>query len=365
MLSSEGTVTTYVSRDKSRTESEMKSKSKLMGSFGGNLDTTSIMRLDKELIWQLVPDKKQYTVMTFEQLRAQIKESMAQLEEMKQSGDSNALPIDEEECEWSDSKMDVRDTNERRRFANVKAEQHIITVEETCKIPDSDQVCVMTLENWMAKRMPGDDEVREFQQALAEKLGTEELMSGMQGASTAMFSMFRDGWDTALDEAADLKGCPVKTVMQMEMGGENCTAASGQPIAMDEMWANAMEAAMNAGAQTAGQHAGQAIAEETAEAMGDSVGGSIAGSAVGAASSEILGGLFKGFGKKKKKPEPEPVATAEPQAATASGSVVLFRISTELIAVDDDRIPEEHFELPAGWKKRSPGNWLHFAGDRL
>jgi hypothetical protein len=313
------------------------------------------MRLDKQVIRQLVPDEEQYTEVSFEQIRAQIEESMAGREEMKQSGESNDLPINEDDCTWSDASLDIQDTNEKQRFANVKAEQHIITMQETCKIPDSDQVCVMTwtVENWMARRMPGESELRAFQQSLAEKLGTDELMSGTQGSS-AMFGMFRDGWDTALDEAADLKGYPVKTVMQMEMGGENCTTASGQPIAMDEMWSNAVDAGMEAAAQTASQEAGQAIASETAETMGYSVGGSMAGSAVGAASGEILGGLFKGFGKKKKEPEAEPAATTDVSVNAATESVILLRISTELLMVDVDSIPEQRFKLPAGWKNTSP-----------
>jgi hypothetical protein len=85
--------------------------------------------------------------------------------------------------------------------------------------------------------------------------------------------------------------------------------------------------------------------------MGGGVGGSVAGSAVGAASGEIISGLFKRFGKKKKQPEPQP-APATP-ASPAAGSAVLFRITTELTDVNDDKIPAERFELPAGWKKVS------------
>jgi hypothetical protein len=211
------------------------------------------------------------------------------------------------------------------------------------------------MENWMAKRMPGDEESMAFNKALAEKLGTEEMLAGAQAASRALLSMFKSGWEEALDEMSELKGYPVRTVMQMEIGGESCTTISGDPIAMDAVWNNALEAGVNSASQNAGYHAGQAISKETRDAMGNSVGGSVAGSAAGAASSELISGLFKKFGKKKKKTEPEPVATAtEPTGApTATGSTVLFRVTTELISVNDDRISEDRFELPAGWKKVS------------
>ncbi len=356
MLASESTVTTSIAGDKSRSESKMAKKSGLMGSLMKNLDTVSIMRLDKDLIWQLMPNKQKFSEMTFQQLRAQMDESMKQLEEMQQSGGAGALPVSEEDCEWSDPEIDVRDTGEKKRFANIKAKQHIITVQETCTVPDSGQTCVLkwTMENWMAKKIPGGDEALEFREALAEKLGSEDMMSGMQAMSRGLFSMFEDGWEEVLDEAGDLKGFPVKTVMQIEMGGESCSAVSGQQIAMDDMWSNAANAAVDSAAQTAGYHAGQKVAEETAEAMGDSVGGSIAGSAVGAASGELISGFLKRFRKKKTEPQPAPSDMAntsiETQANLADGSVVLFRITSELTDINDHKIPLEHFEVPAGWK---------------
>jgi len=358
-LSSGSTVTSSIANDKSWTESKTQSKSKLMGSFGGNNDSISIMRLDKDLVWQLNPEKQQYTEMTFEQMRAQIEEGMQQLRDLQQNGGQSALPVKEEDCEWSDPTLEKNDTGIKKRFANVKAEQHIIIVRETCTVPESGQTCVLTwtTENWMAKRMPGDDEAIAFNQAVAQKLGTEDMVFGAQAASKPLLAMFQAGWEEALDEMSELKGYPVKTVMQMEMGGESCTAMSGEPIAMDEVWDNAMDAGIDAATQTAGQHAGQIVAEETAEAMGDSVGGSIAGSAVSAASGEVISGFLKRFGSKKKKAKPAPVAVAPASAPTeteaAVGSVVLFRITSELVEFNDDNVPADRFEVPAGWKKVS------------
>ncbi len=307
-------------------------------------------------MWNLSPEKQQYSEMTFEQLRAQMEKSMAQLEEMQQSGGAAALPVDDADCQWSEPELNVQDTGEKQQIANIKAKRHAISIQQTCAVPENNQTCVMTwkLDNWMAKDMPGKREAKNFQKALAEKLGMGDMMTNMQGSSMAMLAMFRDGWDDALDEAKKLQGYPVKTVMQMEIGGENCTAASGQPIAMDDMWSNALDAGLNAAAQTAGAHAGQKISEETAEAMGDSVGGSIGGSAVGAASGEVIGGMLKRFGKKKKKKKQKQPQPAEPVAtAPSEGSVVLFRVTTELTSVSDDKIPAEQFEVPAGWKKVS------------
>ncbi len=189
----------------------------LMGSLMKILDTTSIMRLDKDLIWELRLKKQQYTEMTLEQMRAQMAQAMEQLEQMQDSGSAGELPVSEEDCQWSDPKMESMHTGVKKRFANVKAKQHIITIEETCTVPESGQSCVLkwTMENWMAKRMPGDDETIAFNKTLAEKLGTEDMLAGAQAMSQALLSMFKSGWEKALDEMAELKGYPVKTVLQM------------------------------------------------------------------------------------------------------------------------------------------------------
>lgn len=170
-MSSESTVTTSISNDKSRSETKMAPKSGLMGSLMKNLDTTSIMRLDKDLIWELRPKKQPYSEMTFEQMREQMEQAMEQLEDVQQSGSVGALPASEEDCQWSDPKLTSTDTGVKQRFANVKAKQHIITIEETCTVPESGQTCVLTwtMENWMTKRMPGDDETMAFNQGLGGK----------------------------------------------------------------------------------------------------------------------------------------------------------------------------------------------------
>jgi hypothetical protein len=346
MMNSASTITISLAGDKSRSETVMEAKSGMMGRFMKNLNTTSITRLDKELIWSLVPDEKQYSELTFEQMRAQIEQSMEQLKSMQESGYST-LPVSDDNCEWSPPVMNVDKTGEDARFAGVKADQHIISVHQTCTDPTTGKACEVTwsMENWMAKRMPGDDELLAFQKTVAEKMGADELMSQAQGMSGALLAMFADGWGDALDEAGDLKGYPVKTVMQLEMGGENCTTPSGQTMAMDDVWGNAANSGLNAAAGSAAYHTGSAIGAGVADAAGNSVGGSIAGAAIGAASREVVSGMFNKFRKKKKEPEPP---TAEEAGAA---SVALFRIVSELTSVSDDSVPGSQFEVPAGWEK--------------
>jgi hypothetical protein len=275
-------------------------------------------------------------------MRAQMEKGMEQL---KSSG---GLPISDDSCQWSEADLSVVKTGDKAKFAGVKAVQHIIRVNQTCTDPETGRSCdvTWTLENWLARRMPGDDEVLDFQKTLAEKLGGDELMGRAQGMSYGLMTMFKDGWDEILDEADDMKGYPIKTVMQFAMGGESCTMAGGQTIAMDEMWGNAGDAAVNASMGTAASHAGSAIGQEASDALGNSVGGSIAGSAIGAASREVIGGMFNKFKKKKKEPEPT-AAELNPSSAP----VTIFRVSTEITQINEESVSPGRFEVPAGWKK--------------
>lgn len=347
-FSSSGIVKTYVSGMKSRTEENLKSNSRLMGFMAGDENGISISRLDKSVLWNLDPDKRQYREMTFEEMRSAMQQANQQMAKLQSSG---ALPVREEDCQWSDAHVNVDKTGEKKRFANVKAQKYLITATETCTVPSSGQVCKITweMETWMAKRMPGARELNGYARALAGELGLDTVNSPAHGASVGMTSLFGDGWDDVQDEAAKLKGYPVKTVMEMKMGGKGCTSAGGQPIAMDSVWGNAVDAGVQAGARTAGYHAGSKVTQETVEAMGGGVAGSVAGSAIGAASGEVISGMLSHFGRKSKKPKPQ----AQEQATTdpASGSAVLYRVSTELTAVDDGRIPADRFEVPAGWEK--------------
>lgn len=351
MMGSSGTVTTVVSGDRGRTENQVESNSAMIRKFAKNVNTATIVLLDDELMLNLAPEKKQYSEMTFEQLRAQMEQSMEQAEKL---GESGALPVNQDECQWSPPEMTVDNTGEKQKFAGIKAKQTIISVSQTCTVPNSEKSCNMiwNLEFWNAKRMPGGDEAMNFQKGMARAMGGDEELGLVQAQARGLVAMFKNGWEDVMKESGKMDGFPVKTVMSLEMGGENCTTGAGQPIAMDDVWGQAADAGADAAASSAAGQVGSAVGSQAAESVGGGVGGSIAGSAIGAASRELMSGAFNKFRKKKKKDEP----AAQP-ANPASGTVKLFEITTELTAVDDKNVSDDLFVVPAGWKKVSGGSW--------
>jgi hypothetical protein len=108
------------------------------------------------------------------------------------------------------------------------------------------------------------------------------------------------------------------------------------------MWSEAGTAAYNAALDQTGAAVGSATGEAAAGAMGSGIAGAIGGAAVGAATSEIIGGLT-GMFKKEKKEKPQPAADAQ--------QVTAFRVRTEVTAWSEVSIPDERFEVPAGWSE--------------
>ncbi|RLA48830.1 MAG: hypothetical protein DRR04_06265 [Gammaproteobacteria bacterium] len=350
MFASEGDVLTQISGDKSRTESTMTMKSKLMGAFSGGGNTGNIVRLDKALTWNLLPDKKQYSQMTFAAAKAQMEEARLAMQKSQAAGNSSgaALPVSAEGCEWTDGNLEVEHPGGTEKVADIKTKKHIIRMRQSCTDPDSGKTCDITwlMETWLAKKVPAEKEVRKFREAYAKALGLEGVMGQVEGPGRGLLAMFANNWDEVVDEFEKMKGYPLRTAMQMGIGGEQCTTASGQPIAMDKIWADASTAAYNSALDQAGYEAGNAMGQAAGKSLGDSVAGSIGGAAVGAAAGELIGGLTSMF-KKKKTVEPEP----QPQAVTAEGQITVFRITTEVIDWSEITIPSERFDEPVGWKK--------------
>jgi hypothetical protein len=349
MFASEGNVVTQISGDKARTDTSMKMKSKLASMMGSG-DSSNIVRLDKALSWNLAPDKKQFTEMTFVEARAQFEQaSEAMRSHQEQGGSGGALPVSADACQWSEADLEVEHPGEREKVAGIKTKKHIIRLRQSCTEPETKKICDITwvMETWLARKVPAEKEARKFQHDYAEAMGMDDLAQQIQGPAQGLLGMFSGNWDDVVEEFEKMKGYPLRSVMQMGIGGEQCTTDSGEPIGTDEVWADASTAAYNAALDQAGYQAGSAVGRAAGEAMGGSVGGSIGGAAVGAAAGELIGGLT-GMFKKKKTAKPTPQPTASP----GGRQVTVFRISSEITDWSEATVPSARFEIPAGWKKR-------------
>ncbi len=322
----EGKFRTSIAGGKSRTDNDLRFKSGLMQRFGGDAgQSTDIVRLDDGVIYHVNHKERQYQATTFDAVKAQTEQAVEQLEQSGEGGDAGApggqtdLPVSEDQCEWSETTVDVNRSGERRRIAGIEAEQTRVTATRTCRDRETGKACDLTwsMENWLAPDVPGSAETIEFWQAYASKLGYGDLPGnpGMPGMA-ALFSQYEAGWDEIEQNADELEGYPLRTVMALDIGGDECTTSSGEPLSADAVF-------------------GDAVQDAAAESVGETVGGSMGGA--------LAKGLLGAFGKKKEQPESAPADSA------ATGSVTLFKVVTETTSIDTAAVPDAQFAVPEGY----------------
>tara|TARA_R110000823_G_scaffold125385_7_gene252082 strand:- start:3334 stop:4479 length:1146 start_codon:yes stop_codon:yes gene_type:complete len=342
MFASKGTVLTQIAGDKARIENDIQLSSSLARAFAGSGKSAAIVRLDKNLLWNLEVDKQQYSEQSMAELRAQREQAM---QAMQSQPGGAGLPVSAQGCQWGDSEIEFERPGDKEKIAGIKASKNIVRMHQSCRDAQTGNTCEMTwvMESWLARNVPGQREADDFRSAWARALGINEAIPALDGPAAGLLHMFANNWEEVAGELEAMRGYPLRTILEMEIGGEQCKTAAGTAIAMDEMWSDASTAAYNAALSRSGSEASSAIGSAAADSLGNSVAGSIGGAAVGAATSELIGGLTGMFKKKKEAPKPQP--------ASASPRVSVFKISSEITSWNDNSIPKERFQEPAQWTR--------------
>jgi hypothetical protein len=278
---------------------------------------TEIVDLDAETITTIDHVKKQYTTMTFEQMRQQIDEAMKRTKE--QQG-TNTQPSDTD----LSFQVKVRNTGATKDVAGLNTSESILSMAMDATDRKSGQTGSLAITNdmWLAPEVPGYDEVREFQRRFALKLGTvfnesfnPAMFASQPGAGKAMADMVK--------EMSKLKGIPVLQVMRMG------TTANGDPLPA------ASEAPLPQTNSPATPSVGQVAKDSATSAITSSLG---------------LGG-FGGFGRKKKAAaDPAPAA----EASATQGPAVLVESNTQISDFSQASVDAAKFAIPAGYKPVEP-----------
>jgi hypothetical protein len=291
-------------------------------------DRAEIIDLDKETITSIDMTKHSYTVMTFEQMREQMRKAAEQARN-SQHGTAEKNP---------DVKMSfdvkVRSTGAQKQVSGLDTKESILTMTMNATDQKSQQSGSMAITNdmWMAPEIPGYEKVREFHIKMAEKMGLmtagvgldmSRLLAQNPGASQALADMTK--------ELQKLQGVPVMQVMRMgsTANGAPLPAASEAPLPPDNT------PVMPSGSDIAKQSAASVLTSK-------------------------LGGLggFGGFGHKKKDAPAENQnsnqnanGTATPAPAAAA---VLMEMQTASSDFSSSPVDESHFAVPAGFKQIEP-----------
>jgi hypothetical protein len=313
-----GTYSTSISGDKSRTDSEMKMQSKLVGFLARNAlgPSAEIVLLDQDTLYHLNMNKKEYTETTFEQLHAQLQKATDQMNSSESKQQPSA--VDQSKCVWLPAKVDVTKSGEKAQFAGYDAQRVTVTATQPCQDKETGAICeiALVLDEWTSADFAVSGEVRKFYGAYAAKMGFDP--SSSQDASERaklLFSQYKGVWTEVAAKMQTVKGYPVKSSFTLGLGGPQCKDPNSQ---------------------------------QTQTSQSDSTPQSpsgIAGAVVGK-----LGGLFQ----KKKEAADAPAAQPAPAAAAISmppGDVALMTVSSQLVSVSTNPVSADVFSVPAGFKK--------------
>ena len=284
-----------------------------------NPDLTEIIDIDKETITTIDHKKKQYTVMTFEQMKQQMEEAMKKAKEQQ----AKAKPSEPEGNGAPPPKMNfkvnVRNTGASKNVAGLDAKESILSMELEATDQQSGKTGNLAISNdiWMAPEIPGYDEVRDFNKRFAVKMGMvfgdtfKPTVAAMQPGSA-------EGMAEMAKEMSKLKGVPVMQVMRLG------STTNGQPL--------------------------PAASEAPLPASNEPSAGDVAKQSASSAIASRLGG-FGGFGKKKDQPAPDQSKSSQAAAPTQS---VLMESSTQMASFSSEPINSSQFSVPAGYGQIAP-----------
>jgi hypothetical protein len=318
MANMSGTSTTSISGQRSRIDSDLQMESRLVRMFARGVgQSTDIVRLDDDKVYELNMKKKQYKESSLTERRAQLAQAA---EQARQAQEKQPAPtgLDESQCEWSDPQVDVNKTGAQATIAGFDAQQVTVVAKQSCKDRKTGAVCdiALSLDEWVAPGFVLGEEVTKFNMAYAQQMGLTNSGRDVTERAEALFGRYKGAWSKVADKMRDIKGYPVKTSFAFGVGGQQC---QGDP---------------NAGGANQSANSGGTSATHTP--------GGIAG--------QIAGSLF---GRKRKQQEAASPEAVTPAPAAMNGMVVPLRVSSELVSISKDPLSASTFEVPAGFKKVS------------
>ncbi len=300
-------------------------------------DSSEIIDLDKETVTHIDHQKKQYYTITFEQLRDRMLEAEREAAQQPQHKPEPAEAKPEiANPPQLNFDVAVRQTGATKQFSGVDTSESILTL--TLKATDQQSgqsgTLAMTNDLWLTPEIPGYEEVREFNERYAKKMGEiygaafSSMVTSMRQQMQAAPIGSNQGFGEMAKEVSKLKGVPVYTVMRMGStpDGKPLAAASEAPLPDD-------------------QSAPHPSASDAAKQGADNAATSAVASKLGG-----FGSMLGGFGHKKKN-EPPPAAASNSDAGPQSTSMVLMETTTEMGGFSSASIDGSRFLPPEGYQQ--------------
>ena len=342
--------------DKQRTDSTVSCHG-FLALFCHDVEGGRIVRLDKQVEWELQPRKKLYSERPFPtaEQRAEAQRQLdAAMEAMKncpmpqpQSASQSSAP-DTSRCQLSSPVINVNSTDEHATILGHDARKTSVVLSQTCTDTQTGDVCEIDygFETWLtADQIAGTEERNAFVRRYLQAQGLDPNNPQLQRTVQQFMAPYADALKQLRSKAADLQGYPLRTTFYMAFGGPHCAkaqqaaqqqqASSGSRFSMHSLATNALAgglsglfhrgaAAINTG--SAGGAAAAGAANETADPAANAAAGSMtARSSAGDSTASA--------------PVPAPGAL-----------VRVVSLTTETTSIDTSSIPSDQFEIPADWQ---------------
>ena len=289
--------------------------------------SAQIIDLDKETITQVDFERKTYSVMTFAEMKQMI-EAMSQ--KMQERGGNQP------QLSFSAS---VRESGKTKDVNGATAKEFILTMAMNASEQQQGPGGGMNITNdmWMVPEVAGYQEVKDFEQRMAAKMGT----TFTPGANSMGMRPGMGGMAEMAKEMSKLKGMAVLQVTRMgsTADGKPLPAASEAP----ELSTQSQPQMPGAG-DVAGRAAGGAANNAGERAMGR-LGGAIPGG---------LGG----FGRRRQQqqqqqdqPPDQQAGNAPPPPRGGAGGGLMMESTTEMSGFSSAPLDPSKFEVPAGFKQ--------------
>jgi hypothetical protein len=185
-----------------------------------NDSTGRIVDLAEEKVYELDLKKKTYTVVTFAELRQQLKEAQ---EKAQRDAEKAAKEEGREKPKEPDQKapemevdFDVKETGLKKPIAGYDAREVVmtITIREKGRTVEDRGGLIVTSDVWLGPEIPAMKELAEFELRYWKAIAPEApgLSPDQMAAVMAMYPLVKQGVDRLNREKVNLKGTPLSTV---------------------------------------------------------------------------------------------------------------------------------------------------------
>jgi hypothetical protein len=275
-----------------------------------------IVDLDEEKVYDVDIKGKSYKVTTFEELRRKFAEEQEkakkEMAKMKDAPPQQNVPPDQQ----MEFELSIKDSGQKKAINGYDCKEVVMTIsvhQKGKKLEDTGGM-VTTMNLWLTPKVPGMNEIAEFDLRYFKKLNLpfDPAMMQQMAAAMAANPYLMQSMVKVKDETAKLDGTAV------------LTTTSFQTVASAEM-----------------------AAEQTKQEKEDQ---STTNIPLGTDKKSIVGGIFGGLAKKAIQKKAEEKKDAD-SPKDAPGRSTMMTSSTELLSVSSS-VSDQDLAIPAGFKEK-------------